>query len=93
MRKALLKVQPKTISDIAKCLAIIRPAAKEARMDESDNDSESNAIQSVNNMPSYDIDLETKFVYDDDAISILSEKLNISNDLADKFRRCISKNK
>ena len=81
MRKALLKIKPKTISDIAKCLAIIRPAAKEARMEEDDE------------MPSYDIDLETKFVYDDDAISILSSKLNISNDLADKFRRCISKNK
>ena len=75
MRKALLKVKPKSISDIAKCLAIIRPAAKDARM--ADND----------------IDFETHFIYDDDAISILSEKLGISLDLADKFRRCISKNK
>ena len=31
MRKALLLVQPKTIMDVAICLSIIRPAAKEAR--------------------------------------------------------------
>ena len=35
------------------CLAIIRPAAKDARMEDND------------------IDFTTKFVYDDDAISIL----------------------
>ena len=40
-----------------------------------------------------EIDFDTLFVYDDDAISILSNKLNISLDLADKFRRCISKGK
>ena len=75
MRKALLKVKPKCISDIAKCLAIIRPAAKDARV--ADND----------------IDFNTQFIYDDDAISILSEKLGVSLDIADKFRRCISKGK
>jgi len=31
MRKAFLKFKPKTINDIAMCLAIIRPAAKDAR--------------------------------------------------------------
>ena len=94
MKKALIKIKPKSISDIAKCLAIIRPAAKDARTDENDEESKQhNNIQNLNNLPSYDIDLETKFIYDDDAISILSEKLNVSNDLADKFRRCISKNK
>jgi superfamily II DNA or RNA helicase len=75
MRKALLKIKPKNISDIAMCLAIIRPAAKDARL-------ENNTI-----------DFKTKFVYDDDAIKILSKFLNIDDDLADKFRRCISKNK
>ena len=76
MRKALLKIKPQNVSDIAKCLAIIRPAAKDARMANDD-----------------EIDFDTLFVYDDDAISILSNKLNISLDLADKFRRCISKGK
>ena len=73
MRKAMLKIQPKNISDLAKCLAIIRPAAKDARL--------------CNN----EIDFNTKFVFDDDAITMLAENLNISLDLADKFRRCISK--
>ena len=75
MRKALTKIKPKSIDDIAICLAIIRPAAKDARM--KDND----------------IDYNTEFVFDDDAIDILSKTLHISNDLADKFRRCLSKNK
>ena len=75
MRKALLKIKPKSISDIATCLAIIRPAAKDARMEDND------------------IDFESKFVFDDDAIRILSKMLNISDSLADKFRRCIAKDK
>ena len=75
MRKALVNLKPKSIKDIAVCLAIIRPAAKDARV-------------KLN-----EIDYNTQFVFDDDAITILSESLNISYDLADKFRRCISKNK
>ena len=75
MRKAMLKIKPKSIDDIAKCLAIIRPAAKDARINYNE------------------IDYDTPFIYDDDAISILSENLKIPFDLADKFRKFISKNK
>ena len=75
MRKALLMFKPKSISDIATCLAIIRPAAKDARVQDND------------------IDFETKFVFDDDAITMLSEYLHIDEELADKFRRCIAKDK
>ena len=75
MKKALMKIKPKNISDIAICLAIIRPAAKDARTENNN------------------IDYKTKFIFDDDAISILANTLNISNDLADKFRRCIGKEK
>ena len=75
MRKALMKIKPKSIDDIALCLAIIRPAAKDARY--------------KNN----EIDYTTEFVYDDDAIRLLSTVLNIDEELADKFRRCLSKNK
>lgn len=75
MRKALLKIKPKNIYDIAVCLSIIRPAAKEAR----------NAIHTI--------DFDTKIIFDDDAIDILSTRLNISLDLADKFRRCLAKDK
>ncbi len=75
IRKAFLKIKPKSITDLAICLAIIRPAAKDARVN-------------IN-----DIDFKTQFVFDDDAISLLSEYLNISYDLSDKFRRCIGKDK
>ena len=40
-----------------------------------------------------EIDYNTKFIYDDDAILLLSKFLNIKEDLADKFRRSLSKNK
>ena len=73
MRKALMKIKPKSIEDLAICLAIIRPAAKDARM-------EDNVI-----------DYETKFVFDDDAIVILSKYLCIDAGLADKFRRNFTK--
>ena len=75
MRKAMMKIKPKSIDDIALCLAIIRPAAKDARY--------------KNN----EIDYSTEFVYDDDAISLLSNTLDIDEELADKYRRCLSKNK
>ena len=75
MRKALMKIKPKSIKEIAICLAIIRPAAKDARIKEND------------------IDYNAEFIYDDDAIEILSKTLDIDEELSDKFRRCLSKNK
>ena len=75
MRKALMNVKPKSIKDLAICLAIIRPAAKDTR-------TELNTI-----------DYNNKFIFDDDAIHILSNLLNIDESLADKYRRCLSKNK
>ena len=74
MKKALLKIKPKSIKDIAICLALIRPAAKDTRVE-------------VN-----DIDYNTQFIFDDDAIHILSDKLQIDEGLADKYRRCLTKN-
>ena len=75
MKKALLIVQPKSLDDLALCLAIIRPAAKDSRC-------EQNCI-----------DYSTKFIYDDDAISLLSNYLGIDDGLADKFRRNFAKDK
>ena len=43
-------------------------------------------IKEINN-----IDYDTKFIFDDDAISLLMEYLHIDEGLADKFRRNISK--
>ncbi len=74
MRKAIMKVKPKNIHDIAVCLAMIRPAAKEAR----DSDES--------------IDLNTMFVFDDDAIKMISQYLGCSEADADRYRRGITKN-
>ncbi len=73
IRKSFMKIKPKTIDEIAICLSIIRPAAKDARDFENIED------------------LKDKFVFDDDAIDILSKSLNITEDLADKYRRGFSK--
>ena len=75
MKKALLKIKPSCLKDIAICLAIIRPAAKDA------------------NINNNEIDYNTNIIFDDDVIQLLSNYFNISESLADKFRRCLSKNK
>ena len=75
MRKAMMMIKPKSIKDIAIRLAIIRPAAKDARIGNNE------------------IDYKTKYIYDDDAIRLLSKFLKIKEGLADKFRRCLCKNK
>ena len=72
MRKAMLKVKPKNVHDIAICLSIIRPAAREARKTES-------------------VDYNEHFVFDDDAITIISKILKCSDNIADKYRRLIAK--
>lgn len=74
MRKAMMKIKPKSVHDLAVCLAIIRPAAKETRY------------------AANEIDYQTKFIFDDDAITLLSDYLNIDEAQADKYRRCIAKN-
>ena len=73
IRKSFMKIKPKTVDEIAICLSIIRPAAKDAR--------DFNDVE----------DLEGMFVYDDDAIDILSKSLGCTEDLADKYRRAFTK--
>ena len=75
MRKAFIKIKPNKLEDIALCLAIIRPAAKDS------NKTEEN------------IDYNNKIIYDDDVIDLLANLFNIDIGLADKFRRCLAKNK
>ena len=72
MSKALKKVKPQSIYDLAVCLAIIRPAAKDARYSDL-------------------IDAENSFIFDDDAIDIISKELSISCADADKYRRGFAK--
>ena len=79
MRKALTKIQPKSIKDLAICLALIRPAANEAR----NYDDESITSE---HMSDY-------LVFDDDAIDIIASVLGVPHDRADLYRRCIDKGK
>jgi hypothetical protein len=77
MRKAIVALKPKCIKDIAVCLAIIRPAAKQAK----------NCIQDVG------LSLDDQIVFDDDAIQYIKESINCSEAEADKYRRAFSKGK
>ena len=70
MRKALMMVKPTSIHELAICLSIIRPAAKDARMSS---------------------DYDNKFVFDDDAIQMISQIMNCDEELADKYRRGFAK--
>lgn len=72
MRKAFMKVKPKSIYDLAVCLAIIRPAAKDAR-------------------DMVEINPSEVFIFDDDAIDLISKELNCSMEDADKYRRGFTK--
>ena len=74
MRKALLLVRPKNIMDIAICLAIIRPAAKDAKKEFELSKFRRSAI-----------------IFDDDVISVLSKLLDCNEELADKYRRGLTK--
>ena len=73
IRKSFMKIKPKTVDEIAICLSIIRPAAKDSRNFEE--------VEDLKNM----------FVYDDDAIDILSKSLECDEGLADKYRRGFAK--
>jgi superfamily II DNA or RNA helicase len=75
MRIAFMKVKPKNLYDLAVCLAIIRPAAKDARNNDN-NESE---------------ELNTNIVFDDDAIDLIGQYLNIDDEKADKYRRAFAK--
>ena len=72
MRKAFMKVKPKSIYDLAICMAIIRPAAKDAR-------------------DMVEINPSEVFIFDDDAIDIISKELKCSMEDADKYRRAFAK--
>ena len=77
IRQAFISVKPKSIEDIAKCLAIIRPAAKSSRLDLTEFGQQNNS--------------KLKIIYDDDVIDYIKNLLNCSEDEADSIRRKIAK--
>jgi hypothetical protein len=74
MRIAFIKFKPTTLYDLAVCLSIIRPAAKDARNIDL-------SLQNFNDL----------IIFDDDAIDIISQQCNISEEDADKYRRAFAK--
>ena len=99
MRKALLKIQPKTINDLAVCLAIIRPAAKDSRYNVENG--KINKYKAANNIEHGDklqnenessVDFSSMFVFDDDGIHFIAKALKCNDDLAEKYRRGFAKN-
>ena len=73
MRRAFIKIKPKSIYDLAVCLSIIRPAAIDARL----SDDLSN--------------FDNNIIFDDDAIDLIANYLNIDDENADKYRRAFAK--
>ena len=82
MKKAFIKIKPKNIHELAICLSIIRPAAKEARNVESNS---SNSLRD-----SID-ELNDNIIFDDDAIDMIARDFKLTDADADKYRRGFAK--
>jgi DNA polymerase-3 subunit alpha len=75
MRKVFITNKPKSIMDLAKCLAIIRPMANDVKI--YDDVGSASKVDSL--------------VFDDDAIFYIMKKSGCDEGLADKFRRAFAK--
>lgn len=101
MRKALICLNPKQISDIALSLAIIRPIAREQKSayfkDYNDYKSIKEDVKNskaVSNRPIDDnVKLGDFIIYDDDAIQLIQRLLKCSEADADIYRKAFSKGK
>lgn len=81
MKKAFCGIKPKSIQDIALCLAIIRPAATEDG-------------QKTEYMNQISQGKHTNYIiYDDDAIQYISSLIHCNEGMADTFRKGFSKRK
>lgn len=91
MRKVLMTLKPKTVQDIALCLAIIRPGASKSETNKDDNNSKNNLEDNLDNTCETIEDFNDNIVFDDDAIYYIQKILNCSEDKADSIRRLYSK--
>ena len=76
IRKAFIKMKPKNIFELAICLSIIRPAAKDARQVDVTSDFG---------------ELNDNIIFDDDAIDMIAKDFKISDAEADRYRRGFTK--
>jgi len=79
MKKLLVMTKPKNMSDVAFCLALVRPAAA--------NGEKSKAIYNLESQK------ENLIIFDDDAIKYIRQTVHCDEGTADKYRRAFSKNK
>ena len=87
MRKLLTVIQPKNISQVAFCLAMVRPAAAGDNKSGALNDMISASMnKSINRIENY-------IIYDDDAINYIKNIINCNESNADMFRKAYSKHK
>jgi len=80
MRIALINVKPTSLFDLAVCLAIIRPAAKDARQ-----------LSNTTTNNNFEFTFDKSIIFDDDAIDLISNYINIDDEKADKYRRAFAK--
>jgi len=81
IKKAFYLYQPKSILDVAKCLSIIRPGAKYARLHYNNDNNDDNDNNDNNDV----------MIFDDDAITLIQKLIHCNEDEADRYRRIFSK--
>lgn len=92
MCKALMAIRPKSVADVAFCLAIIRPAFSDGLKDSQVTDDKEvcihgNRVQIEESKTQYRAP-----AFDDDIIELIRETLNCGDEEADRVRRAFSKN-
>ncbi len=91
MRKVLTLCKPKSIQDIAKCLALIRPGAdKNDKKNKDDNENQSMDMEE--NEYLLDLEKNSNIIFDDDAIYYIMKLLDCDENKADSIRRLYAKN-
>jgi DNA polymerase III alpha subunit len=80
MRKLFVTMKPQSLDDIAKALALVRPMAQDFKNEYLKN------LVSNNNIHKY-------LIYDDDAITYISDLIKCPESVADTYRKAFTKNK
>jgi DNA polymerase III alpha subunit len=80
MRKLFISIKPQSLDDIAKALALVRPMAQDFKNEYLKN------LVATNNIHKY-------LIYDDDAITYISDLIKCPESIADTYRKAFTKNK
>lgn len=80
MRKLFISIKPQSLDDIAKALALVRPMAQDFKNEYLKN------LVDTNNIHKY-------LIYDDDAITYISDLIKCPESIADTYRKAFTKNK